>query len=147
MDGIKSLVKHHPLVTSFVRAYALTWMLAPLLTISPLLGVVGLLMPAVAAMVVTAMTEGRPGVKTLLQRLTIWRVGLRWYGVALGLPVFLSAAVIALSVLLGTPAQVEFSPVSLITMVVLCWSSAKKSAGAAMPCRNFCRIILQSRPV
>jgi membrane protease YdiL (CAAX protease family) len=118
MDEIKSLVKHHPLVTYFVLAYALTWALAPLLTISLLLGVMGLLMPAVAAIVVTALTEGRPGVKTLLQRLTIWRVGVRWYVVALGLPVFLSAVVVVLSILLGAPAQVEFSPVSLLTMVV-----------------------------
>ena len=118
MDGIKSLVKRYPLAAYFVLAYALTWMLAPLLTISLLLGVVGLLMPAVAAIVVAALTEGKPGVKTLLQRLTIWRVGLRWYVVALGLPVLLSAAVVALSILLGTPAQVEFSPISPLTMVI-----------------------------
>ena len=118
MDGIKSLVMRHPLVTYFILAYALTWVLAPLLTISLLLGVVGLLMPAVAAIVVTALTEGKPGVKTLLQRLKLWRVGLRWYVVALGLPVLLSAAVVALSILLGAPAQVEFSPVSLLTMIV-----------------------------
>jgi membrane protease YdiL (CAAX protease family) len=118
MDGIKSLVMRHPLVTYFILAYALTWVLAPLLTISLLLGVVGLLMPAVAAIVVTALTEGKPGVTTLLQRLKLWRVGLRWYVVALGLPVLLSAAVVALSILLGAPAQVEFSPVSLLTMIV-----------------------------
>jgi membrane protease YdiL (CAAX protease family) len=118
MDGIKSLVMRHPLVTYFILAYALTWVLAPLLTISLLLGVVGLLMPAVAAIVVTALTEGKPGVTTLLQRLKLWRVGLRWYVVALGLPMLLSAAVVALSILLGAPAQVEFSPVSLLTMVV-----------------------------
>jgi uncharacterized protein len=118
MDGIKSLVKRHPLVTYFVLAYALTWVLAPLLTISLLLGVVGLLMPAVAAIIVIALTEGKPGVKTLLRRLKLWRVGLRWYVVALGLPVLLTAAVVALSILLGTSAQVEFSPVSLLTMIV-----------------------------
>jgi membrane protease YdiL (CAAX protease family) len=118
MDGIKSLVKRHPLVTYFVLAYALTWILAPLLTISLLLGVVGLLMPAMAAVIVTAMTEGKPRVKDLFQRLKLWRVGLRWYVVALGLPVLLSAAVVALSVLLGAPAQIELSPVSLLTLVV-----------------------------
>jgi membrane protease YdiL (CAAX protease family) len=118
MDGIKSVVMRHSLVTYFILAYALTWVLAPLLTISLLLGVVGLLMPAVAAIVVTALTEGKPGVTTLLQRLKLWRVGLRWYVVALGLPVLLSAAVVALSILLGAPAQVEFSPVSLLTMIV-----------------------------
>jgi membrane protease YdiL (CAAX protease family) len=118
MDGIKSVVMRHSLVTYFILAYALTWMLAPLLTISLLLGVVGLLMPAVAAIVVTALTEGKPGVKTLLQRLTLWRVGLRWFVAALGLPVLLSAVVVALSVLLGAPAQVEFSAVSMLTMIV-----------------------------
>jgi membrane protease YdiL (CAAX protease family) len=118
MDGIKSFVKHRPVVTYFVLAYALTWVLAPLLTISLLLGVVGLLMPAVAAIVVTAMTEGRPGVKTLLRRLTIWRVGLRWYVVALGLPVLFSLGVAASGSLLGAPGSIEFSPISPLTMIV-----------------------------
>jgi membrane protease YdiL (CAAX protease family) len=118
MNGIRSLVKRHPLATYFILAYALTWVLAPLLTISLLLGVVGLLMPAVAAITVIAMTEGKPGLKSLWQRLKLWRVGLRWYGVALGLPVLLSAIVVALSILLGAPAQVEFSPVSPLTMIV-----------------------------
>jgi membrane protease YdiL (CAAX protease family) len=111
-------MKRHPLVTYFVLAYALTWVLAPLLTISLVLGVVGLLMPAVAAIVVTALTEGKLGVKALLHRLRLWRVGLLWYVVALGLPVLLSAGMVTLSVLLGAPAQVEFSPVSLLTMIV-----------------------------
>ena len=118
MEGIRSFVKRHPLVTYFVLAYALTWALAPLLTISLLLGVVGLLMPALAAIIVVAMTEGQPGLLALLQRLKLWRVGLRWYGVALGLPVLLTAGVVALSILLGTPTQVAFSPLSPLTMIV-----------------------------
>jgi membrane protease YdiL (CAAX protease family) len=118
MNGIKSLVKRHPVVVYFVLAYALTWALAPLLTISLLLGVVGLMMPAVAAVVVTAVTESKRGVKSLLRRLKLWRAGLRWYVIALGLPVLLSAIVVALSILLGAPAQVEFSQVSLLTMIV-----------------------------
>jgi hypothetical protein len=74
MDGIKSLVKRHPLAMYFVLTYALTWILAPLLTISLLLGVVGLLMPAVAAITVFAVTEGTSGLKSLLQRLKLWFV-------------------------------------------------------------------------
>jgi uncharacterized protein len=118
MNGLKSFVKRHPVVAYFVLAYALTWVLAPLLTISLLLGVVGLMMPAVAAIVVIALTEGRPGLQSLGRRLKLWRVGLRWYVIALGLPVLLSAIVVALSILLGAPAQFEFGPVSLITMIV-----------------------------
>jgi uncharacterized protein len=118
MDRIQFLIKRHPVVAYFVLAYALTWALAPLLTISLFLGVVGLMMPAVAAIVVIALTEGRPGLQSLWRRLKLWRVGLRWYVIALGLPVLLSAIVVALSILLGAPVQFEFSPVSVITMVV-----------------------------
>jgi membrane protease YdiL (CAAX protease family) len=118
MDGIKSLMKRHPLVTYFVLAYALTWALEPLLNISLALGVFGLLMPAVAAIVITTITEGKSAVKTLLGRLKIWRVGLVWHVIALGLPVVLSIGVMALSIVLGTPSQVELSPISPLTLIV-----------------------------
>lgn len=39
--------------------------------------------PALAAVVVTGVLEGRSGVRRLLGRITQWRVGLHWYGVAL----------------------------------------------------------------
>jgi membrane protease YdiL (CAAX protease family) len=39
--------------------------------------------PALAAIIVTAVIEGRPGVRRLLGRIKRWRVGLRWYMVAL----------------------------------------------------------------
>lgn len=118
MDQIKSLVRRQPLATYFVLAYALTWLLTPLVMISVALGVFGLLMPAAAAIVVTAMTEGKRGVKALLGRLKIWRVGVRWYVVALGLPMVLSVVVVAVSVLLGTPAQIEISPISPLSIIV-----------------------------
>jgi membrane protease YdiL (CAAX protease family) len=40
-------------------------------------------MPTVAALIVTALTSGRAGVRALLRKLLIWRVGLRWYAVAI----------------------------------------------------------------
>ncbi len=118
MDEIKSLVKRHPLVVYFVLAYALTWALEPLLNISLALGVFGLLMPAVAASVVTAVTEGKSAVKNLLSRLKIWHVGPFWYVIALGLPVVLSLGVMAGSLLVGTPSQIELSPISPLSVIV-----------------------------
>lgn len=118
MNGITSLVKRHPLITYFVLAYAMTWALEPLLTISLALGVFGLLMPAVAAIVVAAMTGGKSAVKTLLGRWKIWRVGPLWYVIALGLPVVLSLGVMAGSLLVGTPSQIELSPISALSVIV-----------------------------
>lgn len=42
---------------------------------------VGLMGPALAAIIVTAFTEGRRGLGDLLSRVVRWRVGLVWYGV------------------------------------------------------------------
>jgi membrane protease YdiL (CAAX protease family) len=39
--------------------------------------------PALAAVVVTAQESGRTGVRDLLRRIVLWRVGVRWYVVAL----------------------------------------------------------------
>jgi hypothetical protein len=41
--------------------------------------------PALMAILLTAMTGGRHGVATLLRKLLQWRVSAKWYAVALGL--------------------------------------------------------------
>ena len=59
--------------------------------------------PFLAAVIVLALTTGKTGVIGLLRRIVLWRVGLRWYAVALFLPVALAA--VCLNVLvLGAPA-------------------------------------------
>lgn len=52
----------------------------------PLFGLVGAMGPGISAFILAALFEGRAGVRDLLRRLAIWRVGLRWYSVALFLP-------------------------------------------------------------
>jgi membrane protease YdiL (CAAX protease family) len=50
---------------------------------SPLLGralPIGIFLgPTLAAFIMTATTEGRAGIRRLLRRIVLWRVGLRWY--------------------------------------------------------------------
>jgi len=58
----------------------------------------------IAALIVTALTTGKPGLGVLLRSLTQWRVGLRWYLIALLLPSALSLFAVYLNVLLGAPA-------------------------------------------
>ena len=53
-----------------------------------LFAIAGLLGPILSGFIMTAVTEGRPGIVRLLRRMVCWRVGIRWYAFALvGLPV------------------------------------------------------------
>ncbi len=83
-----------PLVTYFVLAYALSWLILVPAGLGLLPDSAGGVLPwvvpfspAVAAVIVTGLTSGRPAVGQLLRRLVQWRVGVTWYLlVLLGIP-------------------------------------------------------------
>jgi uncharacterized protein len=115
MNYITSLIKRYPLASYFLLAYAFAWLLVLLSSVSLLFGFLALFGPAAAAMIVTAVAEGRTGMRALFQRVAIWRVGLHGYAVALGLPALLSLGVVGLSFALGAAAEVQFSELSPLT--------------------------------
>jgi membrane protease YdiL (CAAX protease family) len=115
---ITAFVKRHPLVVFFVLAYALTWPLIPLVSVSPLWGFPALFGPALAAVIVAAVTDGLPGLKDLLGRLVRWRVEARWYAVALGLPMVLALTASGLHLLLGPQTSVNFRGLSVLNFVI-----------------------------
>jgi uncharacterized protein len=98
-----SAIKRHPLIAFFVLAYALTWWASILYAVYPNPFPVFPYGPFLAAIIVTGLTLGRAGLRRLLRRIVLWRVGLRWYAVALLLPVALALAAVYLNVLLGAP--------------------------------------------
>lgn len=57
----------------------------------------------IAALIATALTEGRGGVRRLLRRYLIWRVHPFWYAVALLGPAIVAAAAIFLAAAAGAP--------------------------------------------
>jgi len=120
MNTITPFIKRHPLVVYFVLAYALAWMLIPLVvSVSVAFGLLALFGPAIAAIVVTGVVEGRSGVKQLLRRAVQWRVGLRWIAVALVLPILVSATVVVLNaVLLGQPIAVVPNEAPMFTLII-----------------------------
>src|SRR6266566_3026070 len=101
-----SWLLRRPLIAYFLLAYAMAWVLwlpfvlsrgggvgvLPLSTpadasgLAYLLVFVGALGPALAAIIVSAASSGWPGVKSLLRRMVLVKVGIRWYLVALLLP-------------------------------------------------------------
>src|SRR5215213_8779677 len=111
--GLKGLLTHYPLVSFCAMAYAFTWLawspwylseagigLLPYDadSISDYLNPVALILgPTLSAFIMTGATEGRGGVRRLLRRIVLWRVGFGWY----------------LFVLLGIPALVVLSTVVL----------------------------------
>jgi uncharacterized protein len=96
-------VDRHPIIVFIGLAYAFSWWLWPLyaLDLSPAT-IVGF-GPFLAALVVLAVTGGKPAIARLLRQIGRWRVGLRWYAMALGLPLLVSGSAALLNVLLGAP--------------------------------------------
>src|ERR671918_173103 len=99
-----SLVKRHPIITFFVLTLALSWWPWILYAFGLYPAPIASFGPFLAALVVLAITQGKSGIGGLLRRMVRWRVGLRWYAVALLLPVGIALAATALNVLLGAQA-------------------------------------------
>ena len=135
MNTIRTAIKGYPLASYFVLAYVFAWSLVLLTRVSLLFGFLALFGPASAAIIVTASTDGRTGVRALFQRLAIGRVGLRWYIVALGLPAVLSLGTVGLSLALGMPTTVQFNALSpvAITLFILVIGEELGWRGYALP--------------
>ena len=116
MQTIRTFIKSHPLLSYYALAFAVSW--------GAILIVVGLgpggfsatpeqfrvvfpyalpamlAGPSVAGILLTGLLHGRAGLHGLLSRVLRWRVGARWYAVALlGAPLLYGAVLLALSLL------------------------------------------------
>lgn len=128
MRWVAAKLRATPLVAFFSLAYAVSWVMwTPMLiagvpvfsstshTPSPLtlpgiaVGVTG------SAFLMTWVTQGRAGVRRMLERLTSWRAGIRWYVVAVALvpigQIAVSAVVVSPSAVRAlSPSAVAFYP-------------------------------------
>ena len=110
-------VQRHQLTTFLVTAFAFTWALLPSASVSIPISLLALTGPAVAA-VVTAALCGRREVAELWQRVTDWRLPLRWYLAALLLPLAVSALRTAIETAAGVPGGIELQPIGALSLVV-----------------------------
>jgi hypothetical protein len=93
---LSDMIKRHPLPAFFVLAYALSWCAVP--WVGPTLAPWG---PALAAVIVLAMTEGKAGLKDLVSQMGRWRVGFTWYAVALSIPIICGLSAVGLNLVFG----------------------------------------------
>jgi membrane protease YdiL (CAAX protease family) len=110
-NGLQAFVGRNQLLVMYVFMFALAWPgliwealysrgLAPIQ--SPI--VVSILTgwgPGIAAVTVTAIAIGKSGVKDLLRRFLVWRVGIQWYAVAFFLLAVVILGGIGMQVVLG----------------------------------------------
>src|SRR5215207_5487514 len=114
MRTIKAFVKSHPLLSYFALTFAITWggfVLAvgpggipatkEQFTTIPLGAILAVLVgPSVSGILLTGLVYGRAGFRDLFIRMTRWRVGARWYAVALlTAPLVFTAVLIPLSLI------------------------------------------------
>jgi membrane protease YdiL (CAAX protease family) len=112
MKTIEAFIKSHPVLSYFALAFTLSW--GAFLTVvgpcgflgtkeipevlEPFLYVAMVVGPSVAGILMTGLVYGREGLRELLSRLLRWRVGARWYAIALLLaPLSMMAVLFALS--------------------------------------------------
>jgi membrane protease YdiL (CAAX protease family) len=80
-----------------------------------LLMLLGLWGPALAAILTTAVTRGKRGLKELLGRLLMWRVSIKWFLVAaLGFPAFIFLAALVYAFVTHQPVRLNWSSLSMI---------------------------------
>src|SRR5215211_5217261 len=109
-----SAVRRHPLITFFVLTYALSWGFLPIKALGFLPAG-----PLIAALIVIPITQGLSGLKELGLRMIRWRVGLRWYAVAIGLPLAVLLITVELNVSLGAGAPSLAGIDSLSTILLV----------------------------
>ena len=104
MNTLITLIKRHPLSAFLILAFGLSWSAIIFYKLGLFPVPIFTFGPSLAAVIVVGMTGGRVGLKALFSRLFRWRVGLRWYLVALFAPLLLFVAIIYLNILFGAPA-------------------------------------------
>ena len=121
MTTITAFIKRHPVATYFALACAISWGLVLLIiggpgkilvtreqieTLLPFVILAMLPGPSIAGILMTGLVHGRAGFRELLSRLLRWRVGARWYAVAL-----LTAPLLAMATLFALlPTSPAFLP-------------------------------------
>jgi membrane protease YdiL (CAAX protease family) len=119
--GLTRWVKRAPLVAYFVQVFGIEWLV--FLVLSPLVPpmialLIGSWLPNAVGLFVTGVADGRAGLRELFQRVVLWRIGLKWYAIALFAPIAMAFLTLGLYALLGNGAP-GFAPASQLLPILM----------------------------
>lgn len=136
MKPMTLLIQRYPLVAFFGLVFALEWAITPFAIASPTLPpFIFTFLPALVAFLIIGITEGKAGVKTLLSKLILWRVGLMWYVTALGLPVLVGLICIGLALLFGSTTATAIGAFAAFRLLMFVFAAGEELGwrGYALP--------------
>lgn len=114
-------IRVSPLLAYFVLVFGIEWLLVlilPAFVPAMVALFVGSWLPNAIGLVVTGVAGGRAALRELFAKVLLWRIGLRWFAIALLLPVALTFLAIGIYTLLDN-AVPAFPPASQLLPIVL----------------------------
>ena len=114
-------IKRSPLVAYFVLVFGIEWLLFfTLSSLAPPLAalLIGSWLPNIIGLLIAGVAGGREGLRELFSKVTLWRIGLKWYVVALFVPIAATFLALGLHLLLGN-AWSGFAPANQLLPIFL----------------------------
>jgi CAAX protease family protein len=152
---LSNLIRQHPLANFFALTYAISWILWIPLVVSEdvppsgptglglVLAGLGSLVPSAVAILLIAVLDGKAGVRKLLRRLLMWRVGVGWY-LAVVLLSTLALGAVGLSILLGGDTPDLDVTISAVVITFLLFIFPGSAGGEEIGWRGFALPHLQA---
>jgi membrane protease YdiL (CAAX protease family) len=115
-------VKRSTLVAYFVLVFGIEWLLVFILSslVPPMIALlIGSWLPNGVGLLVTGVAGGRAGLRELFSKVVLWRIGLKWYAIALFVPITMAFLAIGLYMLFGNAVVPDFASASQLLLIVL----------------------------
>ena len=151
MGGIRRLIDRHRVLSFLAIAYAFTWVVQGALlasgleaswTHSILIGFGGFGPPAGAALVIWA---SGGSLRRWLSQFLKWRIGLKWWAIALVLPLVILTLGVVLFVIGGGPIDLSSFESPLIYLFAMAWGTIWGGGQEELGWRGFMLPALQER--
>jgi hypothetical protein len=117
MNTILAFTRRHSFLVFVLLSYLLSW-----IAVIPTGGLLLPWGPMLAALIVVGVNEGSAGVRSFWNRVAHRGAALRWFGLAVAIPVTINLAAAALNVLFGAdlPEQIDWSiPLRVLPVLLL----------------------------
>ena len=119
MKSLNSRIKQHALAIFCALTIALTFAATLLPLPGEVIPVVIVFIPALMAISLTALSEGKIGVQSLLGKLAQWRVSFKWVIIAVALALMMRLTISLIALAMGMIPAIQLRPMSPAQFVVL----------------------------